>query len=103
MRDADACSDRGPDCADRVGRGELLQQPAGEGSGLIQPGVGQREGKLVAAQSCRNVGGPARLADADRNVTQELVACCVAIRVVHGLEPIEVDEENAELPGVSPV
>ena len=93
-RDADADADVQPDVLDGERLLDQLAQPRGALLGLVQPGVGQQDGELVAAQPGEDLAGPQRGLQARADLAQQLVTGVVAEAVVDLLEAVEVEQQQ---------
>ena len=58
--------------------------------------VGQQDGELVAAHAAHRVHPPDRALDRSHSPPEELIARGVALRVVHGLEVLEVEHHHRQ-------
>src|SRR5579859_6841060 len=59
----------------------------------------QDDEEFVPADSCHEVARPEARTQAARDLDQDAVAGAVPVRVVHGLESIEIDEKGGEARG----
>ena len=73
-----------------------LAQALGELERAPGAGVGEDDGELVAAHAVGEVGAAARGPDRGGQRLQALVAGLVAVRVVDGLEVVDVDEHERQ-------
>ena len=56
--------------------------------------LGEHDHELVTAEACHRIRFPNTGNEAGRDLLEELIAGCVAQRVVHELELVEVDEDQ---------
>ena len=77
--------------------GDRVEHLAGEGRDVLLLDVREEEDELVAADARDGVAGPDAAAQARSDLPEDLVADAMAHRVVHGLEAVEVEEEDGEL------
>jgi hypothetical protein len=77
---------------------ERLDEPLGQRLGLALVLLLEQDGELVAADPRRRVELARAGADPSRDDLQQLVAGRVAEAVVHGLEVVEVEEEDGGCP-----
>ena len=59
--------------------------------------VRQKNHEFVAAESTRGIASAYRCERAPRGLAQNLVACGMAVPIVDGLEPIEVEQQDGDL------
>ena len=95
-----------------AGEGERRFQGRDHAAGEARGGFAQRvlvlgpearhDGELVAAQARAEVGAAEGAAQAPRHLLQQPVARQVAVHVVDGLEPVEVDEQRGHRPALLP-
>ena len=101
--DADGDGDR--DLLTRSGRHALPQhqqaQLLGHGGSVIERRLRQHEHELLAPVATHEVGAPDVLPKDVRHAAQHAVAHLVAVRVVDGLEVIEVNEGDGQRPAVA--
>ncbi len=97
----DAASDAHVKPLDRNGTGNLLDQPFGDGGGIVRRyAVREQHGKFVAAQACGDVAFAEVVPDTVGHHLKEGVTRLVAERVVHRLETVQVEiQECAFLDG----
>ena len=78
---------------DRVA--DPLQHPGRDLAGVLDVAdLVEQHRELVATQAARRVLGADRVGDAPGDLDQEAVALAVPQRVVHGLEVIEIQEQD---------
>jgi hypothetical protein len=63
---------------------------------MLEIGAGERERELLAAVSSEDVARPQVLTPAARNLLQEPIASLVTVVVVVLLEPVQVEDRDAE-------
>ena len=73
---------------------DQLAQPLGQRLGLVEAGVGQQDGELVAAEPGQHVARPQRGAQPRADLAEQVVAGVVAEAVVDLLEPVEVEQQQ---------
>ena len=83
-------------CAvDLDGSAQPLEHLAGDRVRVARPReVGQQHDELVATEPPDGVARPHRPGEPVRDLSQHRVAGGVSVLVVHGLEPVEVDEQQ---------
>ena len=64
--------------------------------------IAEDDAKFVAAEACHKVGSPWNAADAQRQFAQGSIAGAVAVTVVHSLEAVHVDHEDAQGVNLAP-
>ena len=102
-RDADARAELDRDAADDERALERAGEPQRELDGRAAVGQpAQQHRELVAAEPRERVAAPQRAAQPFGDVAQEPVAVVVAERVVDLLEPVEVDQQQADRPAAHP-
>ena len=103
-RMADAGADDDVVAVDRIGGGQVRDQPVGQSLPRRRAGGrGDEHGEFVPAQPCDHGIGRHRVADPPRDLPQQAVADGMAQRIVHVLEPVEVDQKDIRRPVAAPV
>ena len=69
---------------------------------MLAIGVREEHHELVAADACDQVGGPKARPQAVRDGAEHRVARGMAVRVVHGLESVEVEVGQRQRAAVAP-
>ncbi len=95
QRDADADADRHMAPFQLVGLAEIVDDALGGAGGLgAVARAAQNEGELVAAKTGDGVDLPGAAAQAVADLAQQFVAAMMPERVVHLLEPVEVEAQQ---------
>ena len=95
--DADARADDHLLVVDVVGRADRLDDAQRQGGGIRWLADADLEnGELVSAHAGDRVRLPHQPPQTPRHQLQELVAGCMAERIVHALEVVEIDEVNRQ-------
>ena len=96
-RDADGRVDVQRQLAEHERRDEQAAHPAGQALGVgHRAHVGQQDRELVAAEARDDVVVPQRAAQPLGDLLEQLVAAVVAERVVDVLEPVDVEQHEAD-------
>jgi hypothetical protein len=72
-----------------------MDQPVGNGPGLGQLVGAKQDGELVAAEAGRDVRAAQLPAQGVGNLTEQAVPSGVPVHIIHGLEAVEVDEQDS--------
>ena len=74
---------------------ELGLQPPGKPNSLLEIGGGQDDGEFVSAEAAGRVETTNRALDEPGKMTKHRIADFMAVAVVHGLELVEVHQDQA--------
>ena len=91
---ASGCQSPSSKCTGSASTASTRTAQVGDGVGISD---GARDHELVAAVATDLLGGPHSVAQAPGHDPEHLVAGVVAVAVVDLLEPVEVDEQDAEV------